>query len=438
MTNSRLLLTFFFLSFMIPVIHAQELMEKRATIYGFTGSSGARLRQFNELLSLRGYPQIEDQYTTFGLGYQSRINDFVLGFELSNHQSLTNAFDRFEMKYRTSRALVNVGYALTEEGRFQLIHYMSLGMGYLNFQMLPDEKIENLNSFLKNPKQGFILRKNNIQKGSSNFGDFLTEIGFQASYDLDLPERKFAVQLMAKAGYSFSPFEGSWSMNGIAFDNAQSGAFLRIGAGITLPDRNFFYKDASIGVSLIHGIHFKSPQKLNEILAENGYQPFQGRPSNLGLRILGETDGLLYGVDVFNLAIDGKASTTQNQSLNSLRLYANGGLKFFQYKNFALGALAGLGFGNLRYSLLSNEKPDFPALLDQRNFDGYLRSSGMMLKPEVLVEYGIPMTERKFFDLVLTASAGYELAFPSYKLGNISMSKYQSGTYLALGVGIRP
>ena len=124
--------------------------------------------------------------------------------------------------------------------------------------------------------------------------------------------------------------------------------------------------------------------------------------------------------------------------MNSLRLYANGGLKFFQYKNFALGALAGLGFGNLRYSLLSNEKPDLPALLDQRTFDGYLRSSGMMLKPEVLVEYGIPMTERKFFDLVLTASAGYELAFPGYKLGDISMSKYQSGPYLAFGVGIRP
>ena len=174
---------------LIHTVQAQKLMEKRSSIYGFTGSSGAKIRQFNELLEDRGLSPLRNRYRTYGLGYQTRINDFVVGFELSQHQSKTSDFDQFEIKYRTSRALLNVGYSLTEEGKFQLIHYMSLGMGFMNFQMLPSEQPIDLNSFLQNPQRGFILRKNDIHKGTNGFGDFLTEIGFQASYDFDLPGR---------------------------------------------------------------------------------------------------------------------------------------------------------------------------------------------------------------------------------------------------------
>ncbi len=438
MMKSRKILLFFLVLYLPQLLSAQKFTEKRPTLYGFTGTTGANIRQFNELLKDRGLNPLDNQYISYGLGYQSRINDFVLGFEISTHQNSSEPISNFKIDYRTTRALLNIGYSLTEEGRFQLIHYMSLGMGSLNFQMLSENQTNNLDDFLRNPKQGFILRKNDIHKGTSNFGDFLTEIGFQASYDIFLPGREEAIQVIAKAGYSFSPLEGSWSMNGIAFDNVQSGAFVRLGAGISLPDYSFFYKDASINFSLIRGIHFNTPENLNESLVENGLQPFEGKPTNLGVRILGETDGILYGVDVFNLGLSGQASATQNHTLNSLRIYGNGGLKFFQFKNFAMGALAGLGYGNMRYSLLTVQKPNFPELFDQRLFDGYLTSAGVMLKPEVLVEYGLPMTKKKLFNLVLTGTAGYELAFPGFKLGDVSMTNYLSGPYITFGVGIRP
>lgn len=438
MHHLRSLIAVFLIVSLVYAVQGQQLMEKRSSIYGFTGSSGAKIRQFNELLEDRGLSPLRNRYRTYGLGYQTRINDFVVGFELTQHQSKTSEFDQFDIKYRTSRALLNVGYSLTEEGKFQLIHYMSLGMGYMNFQMLPSEQESDINSFLQSPQKGFILRKNDIQKGTNGFGDFLTEIGFQASYDFDLPGRKESLEILAKVGYSFSPFEGSWSLNGLAFDNAQAGAFVRVGAGISLPDRNFFYKDATISISLIRGIHFASPDQFNAVLEENGYQPLQGKPSNWGLRILGETDGMLYGVDVFNLAMDGRASNSQTHSLNSLRVYGNAGYKFFQYKNFAIGAMAGLGFGNLRYTLSANEKPDFPELFEQRYFDGYLRTTGLMAKPEILLEYGIPMTERRIFDLVISATAGYEAGFPGYKLGGFSMNDFMSAPFLTFGIGVRP
>jgi len=429
----------FLFPFLFPVIlQAQELINKRSSFYGFTGVSGANLRQFNEMLADRGLSPMQNRYRSFGIGYQARINDFLVGFELSQHQSKASDFDDFEIRYRTSRALFNVGYSLTEEGKFQLIHYMSLGVGYLNLEMLPADNNQNLEYFLLEPKEGFILRENDIQKGTKYFGDFLTEIGFQLSYDFDLPGRKEAVEILAKVGYSFSPFEGKWQMNGMAFDNTQAGAFLRLGAGISLPDRNFFYKDASIGVSFIRGIHFRKPDVFNAELEKFGYLPLEGRPSNWGLRILGETDGLLYGIDVFNSALEGDANNFQSQSLNSLRFYGNAGIKFFQLKNFAIGAMGGVGYGNIRYTLSQIEKPDFPKLFEQRNFDGYLRSSGIMTKPEVIFEYGIPVTNRNLFDIVLTASAGYELALGNYRLGELGMSKFLSGPMVGLSVGVRP
>ena len=433
----RFLLFILFLS-LSNSTQAQKLLNRRSTFYAFAGTSGAKLGEFNEMLANRGLSPMRNRYHTIGLGYQARINDFILGMELSQHQSKTSDFDEFAISYRTSRALVNVGYALTEEGKFQLIHYMSIGVGYLNFEMLPSNQTQNLDRFLEEPQEGFILRANDIQKGTQYFGDFLTEIGFQLSYDFDLPGRKEAVQVLTKFGYSFSPFEGKWEMNGSSFDNTQSGAFLRVGAGISLPDRNFFYKDASIGVSLFRGFHFSKPEKFNNKLVEHGFQPLAGTPSNWGLRILGETEGLLYGIDVYNSAMKGPASASQDQSLNSLRIYANAGMKFFQFKNIAVGAMGGLGYGNLRYTLSQKVKPDFPELFEQRYFDGYLKSSGLMAKPEVLVEYGIPMTNRKLFDLVLSASAGYELALGNYRLGELGMSRFLSGPIVGFSVGVRP
>ncbi|GMQ28447.1 hypothetical protein [Algoriphagus confluentis] len=417
---------------------SQELINKRPTFYAYSGFSGANLTQFNQMLNERGLSSLRNRYSSIGLGYQTRINDFVLGFDLGQHTGKASQLDDMRIRYRTTRALLNIGYSMTEEGRFQLIHYLGLGFGFMNFQMLPEEQDRNLELFLLDSQQGFILRKNDIHQGTSQFGNFLTEIGFQLSYDFPIPGRKEALQVMARGGYSFSPIENSWNMNGIAFDNAQSGAFIRVGAGISLPERNFFYKDATIGISLVRGVHNTKPDALNGYLESFGYQPLEGKPSNWGLRILGDTEGLLYGVDVFNLAMSGQASNFQEHSLNSVRVYANGGFKLIQFENFALGALGGLGYGNLRYTLSDVNKPDFPELLEDRYFDGYLRSSGVMIKPEVFLEYGLPLTKRKLFDLVFSASAGYELAFPGYSLGEISMNQYMSGSYLLFGIGVRP
>lgn len=430
-----LLVSFVFISLLSQ---AQGLITKRSTFYALVGTSGARLNQFNQMLNDRGLSPLRNRYRTLGLGYQNRINDLVLGLELYHNQGGRSEFDGYRISYRTSRVLLNVGYSFTEESKFQLIHYMSLGMGFLNFQMLPQDSPAGLEDFLANPERGFVLRENNIHQGSRKYGNFLTEIGFQLSYDFPLPGRKESLEVIAKLGYAFSPFEGKWSLSNMSFQNTQSGAFIRVGTGLSIPDRNFFYKDASIALQLVSGIHFTKPNRLNEQLEKAGYDPLKGMPSNLGIKITGETEGVLYGVEVYNLAMDGSANDFKSQTLNSLRVYANGGLKFLQYKNFGLGALGGIGFGNIRYTLTQEAKPDFPELFEQRKFDGYLKNSGLMAKPEVFLEYAHPVTKRKFFDLVFSISVGYELAMANYRLGELDMAPYMTAPYLMFGVGVRP
>lgn len=427
-----------FVFFIFIDAESQQLMTKRSTFYAVVGTSGGKLNQFDKMLEERGLSGLRNKYQTIGLGYQARINDFMLGLDVLHNRGGVNEFDDFSINYRTSRALLNIGYAFTEESKFQLIHYMSLGVGFLNFQMLPTHQTEDLDAFLDNPEQGYVLRKKDIQKGTFHYGNFLTEIGFQLSYDFDLPGRPESLQIISKLGYSFSPLEGKWNMEGISFDNAQSGAFIRVGAGISLPDRNFFYKDASISVSLIRGVHFTTPKEFNAILEGAGYNPLKGTPSNWGLRILGNTEKLLYGAELYNLALTGNATSVKEHTLNSLRVYGNMGYNFIEYRNFGLGALAGLGYGNIRYTITNDFKPDFPELFEQRYFDGYLRNSGLMVKPEIFAEYGIPMTKRKLFDLVFTAAAGYEIPIGNYKLGDLSMSSFMAGPYLSFGVGVRP
>lgn len=169
--TKRVFLFLFFLSLSVS-IHGQELVNKRSSFYGFTGVSGANLRQFNEMLSERGLSPLRNRYRTYGLGYQARINDFFVGFELSQHQSRAGDFDDFEIRFRASRALINVGYSLTEEGKFQLIHYMSLGVGYLNFEMLPAKSTQNLEFFFLIQERVLYFVKMIYRRGHSTSGIF--------------------------------------------------------------------------------------------------------------------------------------------------------------------------------------------------------------------------------------------------------------------------
>src|SRR5680860_721377 len=170
--------------------------------------------------------------------------------------------------------------------------------------------------FLKEPGYGYIIRQNDLHKGSFNMGGFLTEIGFQLCYDLPLPGMEETLELVTKFGYSFSPFENAWTNRGIAFDNIQSGAFLRIGAGISLPDRNYFYRDASLGIHFFYGNHFTQPKEFNEHLQTAGYNQFTGNTSNFGIKIMGANRGRLYGLDFFNLAHHGIAKENYTHTLN--------------------------------------------------------------------------------------------------------------------------
>jgi hypothetical protein len=419
------------------LLFAQADRSSRTTMYMTYGRTGANLREFNNMLASKGLSPLRNGYSNLSFGYMYRFNDFVVGMELFQNHGPKSRFDNYEIDYNSTRFYLNVGFSFTEEGRFQLIHYMSIGSGFLNFQMMPVEEPGTFQALMDNPAQGFVLREGNLHKGSWYMTGFLTEIGFQMSYDLPIPGRQEAFELLARFGYSFSPFEDSWKMNGIRFNAAQSGPFLGIGAGITLPDQNFFYRDASLGAHLVYGMHFTRPDELNAILEENGFASFDGMPNNWGLKILGETKGFLYGVDFYNLGLWADANESKSQTLNSIRVYANAGLKFFEQKNLEMGGMAGLGYGNIRYTLTDDSKPDFPLLFEEPKHDGMLKNGGLMAKPEVYIAYGIPISINKS-RVIVGLHGGYELPMARYRLGDLSMSKYMSNPYLQFSLGFRP
>ncbi|MDN3671052.1 hypothetical protein QWY93_17190 [Echinicola jeungdonensis] len=411
---------------------------QRSSLYFYYGTSGGNLRDFDEMLESRGAEELKNNYHTFGMGYQNRFNDFILGAEIYQNNGVGMNFRDYKIDYRTTRIFLNVGYSFTEEGKFHLIHYMSMGLGSLNFEMLQHREPESINDFLTDPARGYILRKNNLHKGSQYFGVFLTEIGFQMGYDLIFPPYEEVITLMSKFGYSFNPFEDSWVKQGVSFDNIQSGAFFRIGAGISLPKSNYFYRDASLSAQLIYGLHFTRPSELNQLLEQHGWRTFSGIPKNWGAKILGENRGNLYGVDLYNLALSNQASDVYEQTLNSIRIYGNIGKKLYERKNFELSLLGGLGYGQLRYSMLHLRKLDFPGLMDIPNYDGELKKGGLMAKPEFILAYAMPLSKKKSLDIIYSVNAGYEMPIGNYKLADLKMTQFMNGPYVQFGLGVRP
>ncbi|AWW32915.1 hypothetical protein DN752_23850 [Echinicola strongylocentroti] len=411
---------------------------QRTSFNAYYGTSGANLQGLDELLENHGQAPLPNSYNTYGLSYQTRFNDFIIGAEIYQNNGIETPFNEYNIDYRTTRAFLNFGYSFTEEGKFHLIHYMSIGMGYLNFEMLNDREGESMEEFLKAPAHGFILRQNDINKGSQFMGGFLTEIGFELGYDLGLLPSEEVITLIAKIGYSFNPFEESWTINGMTFDDLQSGAFVRLGAGLSLPEKNYFYRDASLGIHLITGIHFTKPNDLNQHLENNGYQQLDGIPKNIGIKLLGENRGFLYGIDLFNLNMEGEANQDYGHSLSSLRIYGSLGGKLLDIYNWEVGALGGIGYANVRYSLLHKRKLSFPDLIDLPDYDGELRNGGIMAKPEVYLSKVFPLSKKTKLSLVGTVYGGYEIPLGSYELGGVSMSNFMANPYLQLGVGIRP
>lgn len=419
---------------------AQVSKNQRSSLHFLSGSSGANIRDFNEMLAAKGLSPLRKGYNTFGISYQNRFNDFVLGLEVVHNNGPTSSFREYEIDYRSSRVYFNVGYAFTEvDQTFQLIHYMSLGVGYLNFEMLKDVSEIGLSQFLDNPAHGFIIRQNDIHKGTLNMGGFLTEIGFQLGYHLNIPGWEESLELIGKVGYSFSPFENAWNNRGMVFDNIQSGAFLRLGAGLTLPQENFFYRDASLTAHFFYGNHFTKPNALNAALEAHGYQALSSHPANMGLKILGENRGRLYGVDLYNLSQKGRANEQYSHTLNSVRIYGNWGRKLYEGRSFEWGVLGGLGYGNMRYTISNDaDQPQFPSLFEEPDQDGNLKDWGFMAKPEVYVSYLMPLSQNAIFDIVGSLYAGYEVPLSRYTLADLNMKKYMGGPYVQLGVGIRP
>ncbi len=428
-----------FLCLGIQQVFAQETKAQRSSLHFIYGSSGANIRDFNDMLADKGISPLRKGYNTFGMAYQSRFNDFVLGLELIHNNGPTSSFREYDIDYRSTRLYFTVGHAFTEEDqRFQLIHYMSLGTGYMNFEMLREEEGRSIGEFLGNPAQGFIIRQNDLHKGTLNMGGFLTEIGFQLSYDIPLPGAEETLEFVTKFGYSFSPFENAWNNNGIAFDNILSGAFFRMGAGISLPEKNFFYRDASLAAHFFYGLHFSKPHQLNEQLSAHGLNELNSNSPNFGLKIIGANRGRLYGLDFYNLSKNGTANEEFDHTLNSVRVYGNLGRKLFERKNFEVGVLGGIGFGNISYTMNSKDKPDFPFLFEEPDFDGHLTDWGLMAKPEIHLSYVMPISRQKAFNLVYSLHTGYELPLSNYDLADLDMRKFMRGPYLQVGVGIRP
>lgn len=422
-----------------PVL-AQESKYQRSSLHFLSGSSGANIRDFNEMLATKGLSPLRKGYNTFGMSYQNRFNDFVLGLEVIHNNGPTSSFRDYEIDYRSSRVYLNVGYSFTEvDQTFQLIHYMSLGVGYLNFEMLKDISQVSLSQFLDDPAHGFIIRQNDLHKGTLNMGGFLTEIGFQLGYNLNIPGLEESLELIGKVGYSFSPFEDAWNNRGISFDNIQSGAFVRLGAGIALPQENFFYRDATLNAHFFYGRHLTKPNALNSALEAHGYNALGGHPSNMGLKIVGENRGRLYGVDLYNLSQKGDANEFSSHTLNSVRVYGNLGRKLYEGRSWELGVLGGVGYGNVRYTL-SNEarQSDFPSLFEEPDQDGNLKDWGFMAKPEIYFSYLMPLSRNAVFDIVGSLYAGYEVPLSRYMLADLNMKKYMAGPYVQLGVGLRP
>ena len=111
-------------------LFAQSAGNQRSSLHFLYGLSGANVREFSEMLEGKGVSPMRRGYNSFGVAYQTRFNDFVVGLELTDNNGPASYFRDYRLDFQSTRLYLNIGYSFTEEGEgIQLVHYMSLGVG---------------------------------------------------------------------------------------------------------------------------------------------------------------------------------------------------------------------------------------------------------------------------------------------------------------------
>ncbi len=202
----------------------QELMEffrfikkKRVNAaYIMGGGNLMNLNQLNINLEDRGFPQVPEEYFSFGFGGHVIQDKFVVGLEIVHiRERTTRANTDYNLTFSAKHFVLQFGRMLYQKKGLMLYPFVGAGVGKVTLITAQN----NINSF------------NDISNLQSSSESRLTKpiirAGFALDYFFNYNKKKKGhnnIIIGFRAGYNFSPGENNWTVNRVEVpDGPQTG-----------------------------------------------------------------------------------------------------------------------------------------------------------------------------------------------------------------------
>ncbi|MBN2415500.1 hypothetical protein JXO52_06645 [bacterium] len=208
---------------------AQDRAEKAGMGYSIFGQSYVGIDDLNEALKGKGYGALSDKFFSVGGGGHTIVNGrWILGGE--GHTLLGDAVVTGDV---TSSLMIgygffDIGYLLFSKADLNFYPLLGIGGGGMSLNIGEDIAMISMDEALDNPNRGISL----------STAEFLLNIGVGLDYLIAFGRDETGrggMLLGVRAGYTFSPFSGGWSVGDVEVTGAPeigiTGPYIRIMIG---------------------------------------------------------------------------------------------------------------------------------------------------------------------------------------------------------------
>ena len=197
--------------------------------YSMFGRGTIDIKALNSKLESKGYSTLSDNFFSVGGGGHGIINNrLIIGGEGHSLLGKEVTSGNYKSSMHIGYGFLNLGYIVYSVKELRVYPLIGLGAGGMNLKIVEDVTSLSFDEVLDDPKRKIEL----------STGGFLLNLALGIDYLLKFAEDekgKAGMTFGLRAGYTFSPFKGAWTMDELEIAGAPemgiTGPYIRLMIG---------------------------------------------------------------------------------------------------------------------------------------------------------------------------------------------------------------
>lgn len=213
---------------------AQVAKESGGMGYSMFGSGTIGINDVNAKFESKGYSMMSDDFFSVGGGGHAIINNrWIIGGEGHNLLGDAATSGNFKTSMNLTYVFFDMGYIVYSIKDLRIYPLIGLGVGGMNLKITEDVTSLSFDEMLDDPQRGSEMSTSGLVLNVACGIDYLLSFGADET-------GRGGLLFGIRAGYTLSPFKGSWMMDDLEISGAPE-------IGMTGPYIRFLFGGGAMG-----------------------------------------------------------------------------------------------------------------------------------------------------------------------------------------------